>query len=72
MEENVTVNLLSLAEKAQSKWELYNLLTVEGDLYLPPYKECTVLFITDIIHGKKVMLDTLDVCSLLLSIGGTE
>jgi hypothetical protein len=32
------VNLLEVGGKAQSKADLYKILTCEGGLYLPPYK----------------------------------
>jgi hypothetical protein len=53
MEERVEINLLSLAAKAQSKYELYKLLTVEADYYLPPYKECSIEFIAEILNERK-------------------
>ena len=33
-----TINLLEIGNKARSKAEIYRLLTVDGRLYLPPYK----------------------------------
>ena len=57
MEGSVSINLLDLGSKARSKGELYKLLTSDANLYLPPYKECTIEFITDYLEGKKKVLD---------------
>ena len=51
--EKVNLNLIDVGGKARSKSELYKLLTVEGHLYLPPYKFCSVDFMADIIEGKR-------------------
>ena len=51
--ETVQVNLLNLGDKARSKYELYKMLTVEGHMYMPPYKYWSVDFMADIIEGKK-------------------
>ena len=50
--EKVTLNLLEIRGKARSKYELYNILTCEGHLYLPPFKYCSVNFMADILEGK--------------------
>ena len=51
------VNLLVIT--AQSKNELYRLLTTESDIYLPPCKETSIYFVRDIFHdlneGSKVI-----------------
>ena len=54
--EKVSLNLLDVGGKARSKSELYKLLTVEGHLYLPPYKFCSVDFMADIIEGKRKVM----------------
>ena len=46
------VNLKHLAAKAQTKSELYRLLTVDANLFLPPQKEASVYFIRDIFEQK--------------------
>ena len=38
-------SIKKLSIKAQSKFELYRLLTVEAKLYLPPQKEAWINFI---------------------------
>ena len=44
---SVSINLLEIGDKARSKSELYRILTVEGALYLPPYKFWSVDFMAD-------------------------
>ena len=39
--------------KAQTKNELYRILTVEAKLYLPPQKETSIYFIRVTLNGKK-------------------
>ena len=53
--EKVSVNLLSVSGKARSKCELYKIMTVDGLLYLPPYKYWTIEFMADIIEGSRVV-----------------
>ena len=47
-----TINISQLGVKARSKNEMYRLLTVEAKIYLPPQKECSILY-WDIFHGQK-------------------
>ena len=47
------LNLNYLGIKAQSKNEIYRLLTVEAELYLPPQKETSIYFVRDVFHGHK-------------------
>ena len=51
--ERVSINLLEVGDKARSKSELYKILTVEGGLYLPPYKFWSVDFMADILEGNR-------------------
>ena len=65
--EKVTLNLIEVGGKTRSKLELYKLLTVDGHLYLPPYKYCSVDFMADIIEGKrKVGIKTAALCFILI------
>ena len=41
--------------KAESKIELYRILTTDGDVFFPPSKEWSIDFIRDIISGKKLV-----------------
>ena len=51
------MNINYLGTEAQSKNELYRMLTVEAKLYLPPQKETSIYFIRGILNGtKKVTL----------------
>ena len=49
----ITINLLDVGRKVRSKAELYKLSTVEGQLYLPTYKYCSIDYMADIIEGKR-------------------
>ena len=51
--EKSEINLNLLGTKAQTKNELYRLLTVEAKLYLPPQKETSIYFVRGIINGRK-------------------
>ena len=55
-----TVNVNILGNKAKTKNEIYRLLTVEAQLYLPPQKEWSIYFVRDILwNKKKVLFETL-------------
>ena len=51
-----TVNVNILGNKAKTKNEIYRLLTVEAQLYLPPQKEWSIYFVRDILWNKKKVL----------------
>jgi hypothetical protein len=59
--ERKSLNLLELESKAKSKAEIYQLITCEGELFLPPYKYCSIDFIADVVEGKKKVLSNGDV-----------
>ena len=40
----------------KSKEDLYIILTIEGQLNLPPYDECTMEFMRDALSGRKRLL----------------
>ena len=50
------VNLIDLGMKARTKSEMYRLLTVDADLYLPPQKKVSIYFIREITTGSKKVL----------------
>ena len=54
--EKICLNILDVGARAQSKSELYRILVVEGGLYLPPVKETTMLFVSQIAAGDKRVL----------------
>ena len=45
--------MIDLGMKARTKSEMYRLLTVDADLYLPPQREASIYFIREIIMGRK-------------------
>ena len=47
-----TVN--DLAVKWKSKIELFNVLTREGDIYLPPKQDATQKYLRDVLLGNKL------------------
>ena len=47
------INFLEIGNNAKSKYEIYRILTVEGGMYLPPEKECSMTFISEIWIGDK-------------------
>ena len=47
------VNLNILGTKAQSKVEMYRLLNVDWNLFLPPQREASIYFIRDILEQRK-------------------
>ena len=51
--ERRTINVHNLGLKARTKNELYRLLTVETDMYLPPQKETSIYFVRDILCMEK-------------------
>jgi hypothetical protein len=42
-----------LQSKVKSKLDIYNVLAKEGQVYLPPFNECSMDFIKDVFCGKK-------------------
>ena len=53
--EKTKINLLEIGSKVQSKSELYRAHVVEGGMYLPPEKETSMEFISEIaLQEKKV------------------
>ena len=51
--ESIGVKVNSIGMKAQTKNELYRILTVKAKLYLPPQKETSTNFIRGILNGRK-------------------
>jgi hypothetical protein len=46
----------------KSKQDLYIILTIEGQLHLPPYDDCTMDFMRDALAGRKKLLTNRDLC----------
>ena len=55
---NLTVNDFSV--KIKTKIELYNLLTREGAIYLPPKQDSTQKFFSEIMLGHKLYIKCRD------------
>ena len=51
--ERTSFNIGELGLKARTKYEIYRLLTVEGQFYLPPVAETSIEFIGEIVRGEK-------------------
>ena len=51
--QKVVVTRSQLQGVMKSKLDIYNILTKEGQIYLPPFNECTMQFVKDIFTGKK-------------------
>jgi hypothetical protein len=60
MGEEVEVKRIHTRDMSQlfkSKKEIYTILMSQGQLYLPPYEDCTIDYLRDIFNGrKKVMM----------------
>lgn len=39
--------------KMKSKVDFYRILQKEGQIYLPPFDECPIAFLKDLVMGKK-------------------
>ena len=58
---NVTKVLASdLRNFVKSKEDLYVILSIEGQLHLPPYDECTMEFMRDALSGRKRLITNRD------------
>jgi len=53
--QKIQVSRSSLKSVMKSKLDVYNILSKEGQFYLPPINECTMDFIKDILTGKKAV-----------------
>jgi hypothetical protein len=49
----VQVSRSQLAGFMKSKLDLYNILAIEGQVYLPKISECPMKFISDLMNGRK-------------------
>lgn len=47
------VHTRDLSRLFKSKRDLYNIMLIEGQHYIPPIEECTVDFLRDLFCGKK-------------------
>ena len=56
MENFCMMNINEVAMKSKSKKEVYDLMTTEGDIYLPPLGDTNYKFIAQIMWGYKLYL----------------
>ena len=56
MESNEDLTVSDLAAKFKSKIEIYNVLTREGNVYLPPKQHSTQKFLREIMLGTKLYI----------------
>ena len=61
MEMNNQLTVNEISAKFKSKSELYNVLTREGSIYLPPKQDSTQKFLRSIIMGNKLYVKCEDV-----------
>lgn len=47
------LNLLEVGSKVQTKSDMYRALVVEGGMFLPPEKEASMLFISQLFTKEK-------------------
>ena len=51
--ETVEVSRGQLNSAMKSKLDIYRILAIEGQMYLPPFKDCTMDFLKGVINGSK-------------------
>ena len=56
MERRDKITVSDLAAKFKSKAELYNILTREGEIYLPPKQDSTQKFLREVMRGRKLYI----------------
>ena len=55
-EETVKVLASDLRPFFNSKRDFYRILSIEGQLYLPPYDDCDFQYLRDVTEGKRLVL----------------
>ena len=53
------INLNILGTKAKTKVEMYRLLKVDANLFLPPQRDSSIYFIREIIENKRKVINIL-------------
>ena len=53
MEQQFYFTISNLTSKCRIKTEFYNVLTIEGDLYLPMIKDSIQIYIRSLMRGEK-------------------
>jgi len=47
------IHTREMSKLFRSKTEIYRILMIEGQFYLPPLEECTIDYLRDIFSGRK-------------------
>ena len=47
------IHTREMSKLFRSKKEIYQILLIEGQFYLPPIEDCTIDYLRDIISGRK-------------------
>ena len=53
--EKQSMSLRQISVRARSKKEIYRILQLEGDVYLPPIIQANRKYVADIVSGKKMV-----------------
>ena len=72
MDDNEEFTLIDLAAKCRSKTELYNLLTRDRQLYLPPIQDATQICLRSLMMETKSVSDVKTIELLKCPIRKTE
>ena len=51
---------------ARTKREIYNILAVDAQVYLPPYDNTTIYFMDEIMKGKKKKLNNKSIMNVYI------
>ena len=60
------VNVNAFSAKYRSKREIYSFLTVDGEVYMPPFENVTVYFCKAIVEGTKKCSSTYNLLTFLV------
>ena len=50
----------------RSKEDIYHILAVEGQMYVPPYDECSIEFLRDALAGRKLVIRNRDIAMVVV------
>jgi hypothetical protein len=50
----------------RSKEDIYHILAVEGQMYVPPYDECPIEFLRDALAGRKLVIRNRDIAMVVV------
>ena len=63
--EKQRISVRQISIRARSNKEMYRLLQLEADVYLPPIQQANRRFIADIVSGKKKVIRVVVIISAL-------